>query len=70
MKILGKSKATIHRLLADGVLVKMTLPDDRKTYITSESIHRYQSSSNKSFTGGTPNERRRSLEIMHPWAFT
>lgn len=70
MKILGKSKATIHRLLANGVLVKTTLPDDGRTYITMESIHRYKSSSNKSFTGGTPDERRKVLEDLFPWAFT
>lgn len=70
MKILKKSKATIHRLLANGVLVKATFPDDSKTYITLDSVHRYQSSKNKSSLGGTPLQRRREIEKVLPWMFT
>ena len=70
MRILKKSKATIHRLLSNGVLVKAKLPDDSKTYITLDSVHRYEASKNKNPFGGTPAERRKVLEAIHPWAFT
>jgi hypothetical protein len=67
MKILKKSRATIHRLLADGSLVKARFPGEGKTYITVDSIHRYQVSSNKSPLGGTPLHRRKELSKVLPW---
>ncbi len=67
MKILKKSRATIHRLLSSGVLVKATFPDDSKTYITLDSVHRYQSSKDKSPLGGTPVQRRREMAKVLPW---
>ena len=69
MRILKKSRATIHRLLANGVLVKATLPDDGRTYVTLDSIHRYQSSKDKSPLGGTPRQRKREIEKVLPWMF-
>lgn len=70
MKILKKSRATLHRLVASGVLVKATLPNDSKTYITLDSIQRYQASKDKSPLGGTPLQRKREIEKVLPWMFT